>query len=68
MLFQVTEFESKGRGVVATKEFSKGDFVVEYAGELIDVAFARQREKDYGANPAIGCYMYFFSIGTRQYW
>ncbi|CAG5124586.1 unnamed protein product [Candidula unifasciata] len=64
---KVTDFDNKGRGVVATKEFEKGDFIVEYAGELIDTATAKQREKDYAANPEIGCYMYFFNLGPKSY-
>lgn len=33
--FEVTTFPEKGRGVITTKCFKKGDFVVEYAGELL---------------------------------
>lgn len=33
--FEVVTFEGKGKGVVTTRCFNKGDFVVEYAGELL---------------------------------
>jgi hypothetical protein len=29
-------FAGKGRGVVADKDFKKGDYVIEYVGDLID--------------------------------
>ncbi|GFS21199.1 histone-lysine N-methyltransferase [Elysia marginata] len=64
---EIKEFDCKGRGVVATKDFKKGDFVVEYAGDLIDIATAKQREEKYEADPEIGCYMYYFKCGTKQH-
>ena len=67
-MFQVKEFECKGRGVVATKDFSRGDFVVEYAGDLIDIGKAREREEKYAKNPEVGCYMYYFKCGSKQHW
>ncbi|KAL6086789.1 hypothetical protein STEG23_031119 [Scotinomys teguina] len=33
--------DGKGRGVIATKQFSRGDFVVEYHGEVIDMLMPR---------------------------
>lgn len=60
--------ELKGRGVVATKSFSRGDFVVEYAGDLIDLNAARSREKEYSKNPKFGCYMYYFNFKNKNYW
>ncbi|KAH9525536.1 N-lysine methyltransferase kmt5a [Bulinus truncatus] len=64
---QMTDIEDKGRGVVATKKFCKGDFVVEYAGELIDMETARVREETYADNPKVGCYMYYFQCASKQY-
>ncbi len=34
---RVEYFKEKGRGVVADKDFKKGDYVIEYVGDLIDV-------------------------------
>lgn len=44
---QVRHFAGKGRGVITTREFTKGEFVVEYIGELIDQLTAKKREKIY---------------------
>ena len=60
--------ENKGRGVVATKPFKKGDFVVEYAGDLIDLKEAKKRDEDYAKDPSKGCYMYYFNFQNRKYW
>jgi len=64
----VTEIEGKGRGVVATKPFRRGDFVVEYAGDLIDLSLAKKREEKYSEDTDIGCYMYYFTHNNRRYW
>ena len=65
---QVTDIEGKGRGVVATKPFGRGDFVVEYAGDLIDLSLAKTREDKYSEDLDIGCYMYYFTHNDRRYW
>ena len=44
---QVLEIKGKGRGVVATKPFSRGSFIVEYKGDLIDMSKAKNLEKTY---------------------
>ena len=67
-VIQVTEIEGKGRGVVATKPFQRGDFVVEYAGDLIDLSLAKKREEKYSEDTDIGCYMYYFTHNNRRYW
>ncbi|CAG9559091.1 unnamed protein product [Danaus chrysippus] len=64
---QVAYFKDKGRGVVATKAFQRGEFVVEYAGELVGVAEARERERLYAQDPTKGCYMYYFRLQDQQY-
>lgn len=64
---KVTYFEGKGRGVVAVKPFSRGDFVVEYSGELLDVAAAKIREAKYAEDETTGCYMYYFKYLNQQY-
>jgi histone-lysine N-methyltransferase SETD8 len=58
----------KGRGVVAARSFSRGEFVVEYAGELIDMTEARIRESLYASDQNTGCYMYYFKHKNVQYW
>lgn len=56
----VKHFGAKGRGVIATKHFAKGDFVVEYAGQLISFEEAKEREENYANDSSTGCYMYYF--------
>ncbi|KAK9892407.1 hypothetical protein WA026_019857 [Henosepilachna vigintioctopunctata] len=64
---KVTYFENKGRGIVADKYFKKGDFVVEYSGDLIDMAEAKKREEMYALDQNTGCYMYYFKHNNQQY-
>ncbi|KAJ8957966.1 hypothetical protein NQ318_001966 [Aromia moschata] len=54
-------------GVFATKHFQKGEFVVEYSGELIDVNEAYRREEVYEQDETTGCYMYYFKYNEQQY-
>ncbi|XP_025837662.1 N-lysine methyltransferase KMT5A [Agrilus planipennis] len=60
-------FEEKGRGVVTTKPFKRGDFVVEYSGELIDMSEAKRREEEYAEDQNTGCYMYYFCHKNKQF-
>lgn len=64
---KVENIENKGRGVVATKKFSRGDFVVEYAGDLINISEAKNREAKYAAELDKGCYMYYFQHKNKNY-
>ncbi|XP_046963809.1 histone-lysine N-methyltransferase PR-Set7 [Vanessa cardui] len=64
---QVASFDGKGRGVIATRPFGRGQFVVEYSGELVGVAEARERERKYALDPSAGCYMYYFRLQDQQY-
>lgn len=54
--------------MIATKPFHRGQYVVEYAGELVGVAEAREREYKYAQDPNAGCYMYYFRLQDQQYW
>lgn len=64
---EVKVMELKGRGVFATKRFERGQFVCEYAGEMISYKQAKKREEAYGRDATIGCYMYFFEHKSKQY-
>nr|XP_015859587.2 N-lysine methyltransferase KMT5A-like [Peromyscus maniculatus bairdii] len=59
--------DGKGRGVIATKRFSRGDFIVEYHGDLIDITDAKKREARYAQDPSTGCYMYYFQYLNKTY-
>ena len=50
------------------KSFDKGDFVVEYAGDLIDIGTAQDLETMYSHDPSKGSYMYYFGHKGKQYW
>ncbi|XP_069194846.1 N-lysine methyltransferase KMT5A isoform X2 [Procambarus clarkii] len=63
----VKNFGAKGRGVVTTRQFAKGEFVVEYIGNLIDVREAKEREKIYALDSSKGCYNYYFTFQNQQY-
>ena len=47
---------------------SRGDFVVEYAGELIEHSTAEERENKYAMDISKGCYMYYFKTNGKHYW
>ena len=50
------------------RKFSKGDFVLEYSGELIDIGSAKDRESRYSLDTTIGSYMYYFNHKDKSYW
>lgn len=64
---KVAYFEGKGRGVVAERRFERGEFVIEYMGDLISISEATEREKRYALDENAGCYMYYFKHQNQQY-
>ena len=54
--------------IQAARGFSKGEFVVEYAGPLIDIGTAKDLEATYSMDTSKGCYMYYFKHKGKQYW
>lgn len=64
---KIVTFEGKGRGIVTTRKFSRGEFVVEYIGDLIDMAEAKLREQEYAEDDNTGCYMYYFKHQNVQH-
>lgn len=64
---EIAAIENKGRGVKAVKSFSKGDFVVEYSGDLVDIGTAKDLETKYSLDASKGCYMYYFKHKGKQY-
>ena len=65
---QVKHRDGRGRGVFTTTDFDNGQFVCEYAGELISSKEAKVREESYCRNPAVGCYMYYFQFKEKTFW
>lgn len=64
----VQEFVHKGRGIMASRKFTKGEFVIEYIGDLITMTEANKREQLYAKDENTGCYMYYFKHKSQQYW
>lgn len=65
--YEVRDFIGKGRGVVGIHPVKRGDFVLEYSGDLVSVEEAKRREYIYSHDENIGCYMYYFTYKNRQY-
>lgn len=66
---KVRWISNKGRGIFAMENFSRGDFVVEYAGELIDMKVARYREHLYAStDPSGTSYMFYFRFDDKSLW
>ena len=81
---EVAYIENKGRGVKvrlgqldlrlfyllfqAVRAFSKGEFIVEFAGHLIDNRTAKHLEEKYSMDKTKGCYMYYYKYKGKQYW
>jgi SET domain-containing protein len=62
---EVRVLPDKGRAIFAARPFRRGEFVCEYAGEMIAYAQAKKREEAYAQDPSIGCYMYFFEYKSK---
>lgn len=54
---------SLGRGVFATRDICRGDFIVEYAGDLISGAEGEKRE-----TAGQSGYRFFFTEKCFSYW
>ncbi|XP_003740543.1 histone-lysine N-methyltransferase set-1 [Galendromus occidentalis] len=65
--FEIVKYEDKGRGVISMVDLRAGDFVLEYAGDLINLKEARLREEKYAQDPSVGCYMYYFQHENCSY-
>jgi len=64
---EVKEFPLKGRGVISTKNFARNEFIVEYAGDLINLKEAKRREEIYALDKDAGCYMYYFNSRGKNF-
>ena len=58
--------EEMGRSVVTDFPFSKGQFICEYSGELVDNKEAIKREKGYTEEN--GSFMFFFEYNGKKMW
>jgi SET domain-containing protein len=53
-------------GVFANKDYRKGEFIVEYDGELINKKEGEKREKEYQQD--LGSYIFFYSSHGKKFW
>ncbi|KAJ8304332.1 hypothetical protein KUTeg_017915 [Tegillarca granosa] len=56
-----------GSGVFTQKKFLKGDFLLEYGGNLLTYKEGLATEKKYKTDPSIGSFLYFFDCGGKKY-
>ncbi|KAF3850786.1 hypothetical protein F7725_012558 [Dissostichus mawsoni] len=63
---QIKHIEGKGRGIFAATGFKKAEFIVEYHGDLLQLAEAKEREAKYALDPQKGCYMYYFHVDATE--
>ena len=63
----VVDITGKGRGVKASRPFSKGDFVVEYAGEVMDAGSGHAMEATYSMDMTKGSYSYYFLFNSKNF-
>ena len=54
-------------GVFTTQLFKKHDFLLHYAGELVNAEEASQREKQYDRDK-MGSFMYYFMHNGKEQW
>jgi histone-lysine N-methyltransferase SETD8 len=55
----------KGRCVIATKQFSCGDIVVDYHKDFFKITDAKKQEALYTQDPSLGCYIYYFQCLSK---
>ena len=65
---KVVHFEEKGRGVVPTYFFPKGQYICEYEGTIRKKKEALEIEKKYEQDQSVGCCMFYFNFKGEKYW
>ena len=50
----------KQRAIYSTRNFTRKEYVIEYAGTLMLGSTAKNLAKEYAMDPSIGCYQYYF--------
>ncbi|CAL2036101.1 CBN-SET-1 protein [Caenorhabditis brenneri] len=66
-LLEIYKDSVKGRGIRTTTNFDKGDFVVEYRGEMMEYSQAKLIEQQYSNDEDIGSYMFFFEYNNKKW-
>lgn len=55
-----------GKGIFTAKDFKKGDFLLEYRGDLLEYSEAKEKEKQY--NEDDGSFMFYFRYYEVSKW
>ena len=63
----LVDISGKGRGVQASRPISKGNFVVKYAGELMDAGSGHAMEATYSMDMTKGSYSYYFPFNSLKF-
>ena len=63
---EVKDTENKGKGIFTKGPFKRGDFVVEYCGDLLTREEAKIREHLYRKDESMGSYMYYFDWRNQK--
>ena len=70
--FNVYMMPFSGYGVIAKKSFGKGDFILEYAGDLITREESTERKMKYARRSAHNkysrCYLFHFMHRELSWW
>ena len=64
---KIIQTEDKGRGVEGTISFEKDCFIVEYAGQFMNVKQAREKEAYHQNDSSKGSYMFYFQFKDSKY-
>ena len=56
-----------GHGIFATKSFEKGDFLLQYKGNIVSADVGEQLQEKY-ENENLGCFLYFFAHEKKDLW
>lgn len=66
----MVDIPKKGKGLVTTRNYKKGEFLCEYEGDLLSHKEALKREQKYliQSGESYKGYMYYFSFKSKKYW
>lgn len=67
---QVVDIPKEGKGVVATINYTEGELICEYEGDLLSHKEALKREQRYlkQSGESYKGYMYYFYFKRKKYW
>lgn len=68
IILEIVFFVFIGYGLFAQKDFSQGDFLLEYVGDRITPEEAKKRDKTYARNKVNKCFIYNFQHLGKKEW